>query len=231
VTQSDVPRPSALVVISGDDVYEDLFTAGVKLQEILAGCGFAAATAMGTGCLAAGGGAVADLIVLYTAVGEFPAGRQAALAGTVLAGAGLLALHASNVFPGAGWEVLRALVGSRYVSHGPEPHESRFLVETDPRHPLTRGLDAFEITHEHYELDLAGDADVVAWRRTAADREPVAYTRRAGRGRVCYVQLGHDMRAWDDPPARELVTRCARWACRPESRHRRPQRQEHGGPR
>ncbi|HEX9359240.1 MAG TPA: hypothetical protein VF933_36200 [Streptosporangiaceae bacterium] len=46
-----------------------------------------------------------------------------------------------------------------------------------------------------------------------AGREPVVYLRRAGDGRVCYLQLGHDMRAWDEPPVREILGRCARWAC------------------
>src|SRR6185437_3637543 len=33
-----------------------------------------------------------------------------------------------------------------------------------------------------------------------------------GRRRVCYLQLGHDMRAWDDPFVRTLITRVALWA-------------------
>lgn len=54
--------------------------------------------------------------------------------------------------------------------------------------------------------------------RTRAGREPVAYRRQVGRGRVCYLQLGHDMRAWDDPPVRDFVTRAAAWAHGEETR-------------
>jgi uncharacterized protein len=202
------PEPSALVVIDGDDVYEDLFTAGLKLAEILVAAGFAARTAMGTARLA--DKAAADLFVLYTAMGNFPPERQAALAGAVRSGSGLLAVHSSNVFPAAGHEVARRLIGSRYVSHGPEPHESRFRVALDQRHPVTRNTMSFRINHEHYRIETAGDVTVVAWR----DREPVAYVRHEGRGRVCYLQLGHDMRCWDEPPVRELVASAARWAVR-----------------
>jgi type 1 glutamine amidotransferase len=224
VTRSEASGrpPSALVVINGDDVYEDLFTAGVKLAEILVSAGFAARTAMGTGRLDRCG--AADLTVLYTALGYFPPSRQAALAGAVRSGAGLLAVHAANVFPGPGAEpgpghrTGYRLIGSRFASHGPAPHESRFLVETDQRHPVTRCLAPFEITHEHYQIETAGDVRVIAWRRTTARREPIAYVRRAGRGRVCYLQLGHDMRAWDDPPVREFVIRAARWARREAAR-------------
>jgi uncharacterized protein len=103
-----------------------------------------------------------------------------------------------------------ALIGSRYASHGPPPHESRFTVQTDQGHPLTRGLSDFEITHEHYHLELTADARVVAWR----DTEPVVHVREEGRGRVAYIQLGHDMRVWDDPKARALMTRCIGWVLR-----------------
>jgi uncharacterized protein len=221
VTRSEASgqRPSALVVINGDDVYEDLFTAGLKLADILASAGFAARTAMGTGRLDRH--SVPGLIVLYTALGCFPPPRQAALAGIVRSGAGLVAIHSSNVFPGpvtqpgSRYRTAYQLIGSRFTSHGPAPHESRFLVKTDQRHPVTRNLSPFEITHEHYRIQTAGDVRVIAWRQALGRREPIAYVRRAGRGRVCYLQLGHDMRVWDDPPVRELFVRVARWA-RPE---------------
>lgn len=224
MTRSEACRPpSALLVINGDDVYEDLFTAALKLADMLVAAGFATRTAMGTAgldqhCLGAGG--TPDLLVLYTALGCFPPSRQAALASAVRSGAGLLAVHAANVFPGSGAEpgpdyrTAYQLIGSRYASHGPVPHESRFLIETDQEHPVTRRLAPFEITHEHYQVKTTGDVRVIAWRRTPARREPIAYVRRDGRGRVCYLQLGHDMRAWDDPPVREFVTSAARWARR-----------------
>ncbi len=215
--------PTAIVVLNGDDVYEDLFSAGLKLTELLAGLGFAARTAIGTARLAALAQAPADLIVLYTAMGHFPPARQAALAEAVGAGAGLLAVHASNVFPSADFpgadgrldEDFRTafeLIGSRYVSHGPRPHESRFVVESEPGHMITRNRGPFAISHEHYQLELAADAEVVAWRQVGAGREPVLHVRQHGRGRVCYLQLGHDMRAWDDPFVRTLITRAAWWA-------------------
>lgn len=219
MTRSEACRPpSALVLINGDDVYEDLFTAGLKLADILISAGFAARVAMGTACLDQRG--APDMFVLYTALGCFPPSRQAALASAVRSGAGLLAVHATNVFPGSeaepgpDYRTAYQLIGSRYASHGPAPHESRFLVETDQEHPVTRRLAPFEITHEHYQVETAHDVRVIAWRRTPARREPIAYVRRDGRGRVCYLQLGHDMRAWDDPPVREFVTRAARWARR-----------------
>jgi uncharacterized protein len=219
VTRSQArSRPSsALVVIDGDDVYEDLFTASLKLAEILTAAGFAARTAVGTARLE--DRIAADLFVLCTAMGNFPPDRQVALAEAVRAGSGLLAVHSSNVFPGSAAGVAPShrtayeLIGSRYLSHGPEPHHSRFRVETDRWHPVTRNLAPFEITHEHYQIQAAADARVVAWRVTpGGGRQPVAYARQVGGGRVCYLQLGHDMRCWDEPAVRDLVTHAGRWA-------------------
>lgn len=187
MTRSEADRrpPAALAVINGDDVYEDLFTAATKLADILVSAGFATRAATGTGRLDQ------DLMV-------------ADLIGT-----------GSRTGPGPDHRTVCRLIGSRSVSHGPESHESRFLVETDQRRSVTRRLAPFEITHGHDHIETAADVRVIAWRRAAARREPVAHVWRAGRGRVCYLQLGHDTRARDDPPVRAFVIRAARWA-RPE---------------
>jgi hypothetical protein len=207
-----VNAPTALAVIGGDDVYEDLFTAGHALAALAVEAGLATRTSMGTERLAQAAGET-DLVLLYTAMGSFPEPAQGALATAVRAGTGLVAVHSANVFPARdgsldpSYRQAYALIGSRYASHGPPPHESRFTVQTDQGHPLTRGLGDFEITHEHYHLELAADVRVVAWR----DAEAVVHVREEGRGRVAYVQLGHDMRVWDDPKARALMTRCIGW--------------------
>jgi uncharacterized protein len=217
-------RAHALVLINGDDVYEDLLIASIKLQEILTGTGFAARVAVGTGSLARA--ADADLVVLYTAMGLFPQSRQKALADAVAAGTGLIAVHSASVFPrspdgsvAGDHQVIAELIGCRFVSHGPDPHESRFTVGVSAAHPVVRGLAAFDITHEHYQLELTAPAEVIAWREPApaggGGREPVCCVRSFGAGRVCYLQLGHDMRVFDEPAVRELIARAAGWARRP----------------
>jgi type 1 glutamine amidotransferase len=225
VTQGLAPatQARALVLVNGDDVYEDMFSAGIKLQEILVETGFAARLAAGTDRLTMA--AEADLVVLYTAAGLFPQSRQQALADAVAAGIGLIAVHSASVFPRSpdgrvaeDHRVIAELIGCRFVSHGPVPHESRFTVGTSSAHPVVRGLTAFDITHEHYQLQLTAPGEVIAWRepapRGAAGREPVCYVRSFGAGRVCYLQLGHDMRVWDEPAVRGLIARAAQWARR-----------------
>ncbi|MFE3165389.1 ThuA domain-containing protein [Streptomyces sp. NPDC059224] len=210
--------PAALAVISGDDVYEDLFTAASALQGALTDEGFAVRTRLGTASLDSA--ADADVAVLYTALGRFTTGQREALARAVHGGCGLVALHSTTVLASSpdqldpGDRLLAELIGSRYLSHGPRPHESRFQVRLDPDHELTADIDPFEVTHEHYRLATGPDARVVAWRETGSGTEPLVHTRRNGNGRVVYLQLGHDMRIWGEPGMRRLVRRAARWVCR-----------------
>jgi type 1 glutamine amidotransferase len=207
-------------VISGDDVYEDLFTAASALQSALTDEGFATRTSLGTAPL--DGAAGADVIVLYTALGRFTAQQREGLARAVRGGCGLVALHSTTVLASPPDQLDKAdrllaeVIGSRYVSHGPLPHESRFGVRLDATHEVTAGIAPFEVTHEHYRLATAPDVRVIAWRETEAGTEPLVHVRQYGDGRVCYIQLGHDMRIWGEPAVRLLVRRAARWACRPD---------------
>jgi type 1 glutamine amidotransferase len=202
---------TALAVISGDDVYEDLFTAASALRTLLTDEGFVTRTAIGTGRFDKP--VDAELIVLYTALGRFTAGQRAGLARAVRAGAGLVALHSTTVDA-----ALFDLIGSRYVSHGPPPHESRFTVTLDDSHELTAGIAPFELTHEHYHVETAPGVRTLARRTTRDGTEPLVHVREFGDGRVCYIQWGHDMRSWGEPAVRLLVRRAARWACRLDAR-------------
>ncbi|WP_405578883.1 ThuA domain-containing protein [Streptomyces sp. NBC_01190] len=218
--RSAATRATALAVISGDDVYEDLFTAASAMQSALTEEGFATRTSLGTAPL--DGAADADVIVLYTALGRFTTEQRERLAAAVRGGCGLVALHSTTVLASPPDQLdeadrlLAELIGSRYVSHGPPPHESRFEVRLDPDHEVTAGIASFEVTHEHYRLATASDVRVVGWRDTESGTEPLVHVRQYGDGRVCYLQLGHDLRIWGEPAMRLLVRRAARWACRPD---------------
>jgi type 1 glutamine amidotransferase len=223
MTQHTRPGARALVVVAGDDVYEDLFGASAELQQILCDDGFAASVGMGMGRFDRP--IDDDLVILYTAMGEFRISQQQALSDAVRSGLGLVAIHSSNVWPGTPDAVDEAfrtayeLVGSRYSSHGPQPHESRFRVALDPAHPITAGLADFDITHEHYRLETTGTATTIASRLTDEGAEPLVQVREFGAGRVTYIQLGHDMRVWTEPGVREIIRRSARWASRETTRY------------
>ncbi len=215
--------PRATVIVSGDDVYEDLFGAEVVLQDILTSVGFATSVGMGMGRLRDWAALGDDVVVLYTAMGEFSTEQQEALADAVAAGLGLVAIHSTTVLGGSPAAVAESyrtafeLYGSRYSSHGPLPHESRFTAHVDPTHEITADLVDFDLDHEHYRLESLGDSRTLAWRDAPYGAEPLLYVREVGNGRVCYLQLGHDMRVWDEPNIRTIIGRAADWARRDRS--------------
>lgn len=107
--------PQAVILVGGDDVYEDLFGASFALADIAAEAGFIASRRMGLGSVAwfADRGSMPDVLALYTAMGEASQRQQQALADAVAAGMGLVAVHTANVLgmqPDGGLEIGRAHV-------------------------------------------------------------------------------------------------------------------------
>ncbi|MGG7508609.1 ThuA domain-containing protein [Plantibacter sp. YIM 135249] len=214
--------PRAMVIVNGDDIHHDLLSASLVFQQLGVEAGFATRRAAGTNRFVdpRPETAEADVYLFYTAGGSFPTHQQEALAEAVRAGKGVVALHATDVL---GWEgdgldpadrPLYELLGNRYLSHGPDHHEGRHLIEIVAEHPITAGVTDFELFDEYYEFEFASDDHTILAERRRADGEiiPVLYTREVGEGRVVYLALGHDMRAWGEPSFRTLVRQALVWA-------------------
>ena len=219
---ASLPAARAMVVVNGDDIHHDLITASLVFQQIGTEAGFATRRAAGTGRFAdpRPETAEADAYLLYTSGGQFLTGQQRALAEAVALGKGLVAIHCTNVM---GWRdggldpvdrPLFELIGNRYLSHGPGHHEGRHTVEITAGHPVTDGVPDFELFDEYYEFEMADDKVEILAQRHRADGTviPVMYAREVGAGRVVYLALGHDMRAWGEPPFRQLVRQALTWA-------------------
>lgn len=213
---------NALVVVNGDDIHHDLLTASQVFQQLGIEAGLVTRRAMGMNRFVEPRPetADADVYLLYSAGGQFPTAQQEALAASVAAGTGLVGVHGANIL---GWEGDRIdpadrpmfeLLGNRYLSHGPGHHEGRHTIEIVAEHPITDGLDDFDLFDEYYEFELADDGVHVLAQRHRADGAviPVLYTRTVGAGRVVYLALGHDMRSWGEPSVRTLVRRAIAWA-------------------
>jgi hypothetical protein len=211
-----------MVVVNGDDIHHDLITASLVFQQIGTEAGFATRRAAGTGRFAdpRPETAESDVYLLYLSGGQFHTGQQQALADAVALGKGLVAIHCSNVMGwhdgglDPGYRPFFELLGNRYLSHGPGHHEGRHGIEIVAEHPVTVGVDDFELFDEYYEFEMADDKVTILAQRHRADGLviPVMYAREAGAGRVIYLALGHDMRAWGEPPFRQLVRQALTWA-------------------
>jgi hypothetical protein len=188
----------ALVVIAGDDVYEDLFTASCELQDLLVARGLVARVRIGIAALEEA--SCDDLIVLR------------ALRAAVESGAGLVSVH-SSVLPQN--DSFDRLAGVVFRSHGPLPHSGDVRLRVDHAHPLAPAVadvDGAVVGHEHYRTATLPGVRALVWRDAPYGPEPLMTTNRVGRGRVCWVQFGHDMAAWGDPAVRKLIDAAASWA-------------------
>jgi type 1 glutamine amidotransferase len=207
--------PSALVVVDGTDIHHDLIGAALALQSMGLAAGVTTGRAVGMQRFADARPETADVdaYVLYTAGGQFGRDQQEALSAAVAGGKGLFAVHASNVLDeGEGDRVMVDLLGCRYLSHGPGHHEGVYEVEVAAEHPITSGVTDFSLFDEYYVFELSDPGVRVLAQRQAGDgTEPILYVREHGEGRVCYLALGHDMRAWGEPMFQRLVRQAIRW--------------------
>ena len=123
-------------------------------------------------------------------------------------GGGLLVLHSGA----AGYEdavKLRRLMGGAFRQH---PEQCLVKVEPSPSHPLTEGCDSFTLVDEQYVMDLDDRcADVFLSTTSEHGKQPAGWIRRAEKGRVCVMTLGHNLAVWLHPSYQQLLLNALRW--------------------
>jgi type 1 glutamine amidotransferase len=105
------------------------------------------------------------------------------------------------------WE----MVGGRFAGHG----GGKFTVYIhDKDHPITQGLEDFEIQDEtyshHYHKNLVMRSLIRMSR--GSERQSMGWVQDYGKGRMFYTSLGHGREAWANPHFQRLVVRGAYWA-------------------
>ncbi len=163
---------------------------------------------------------------------EHPWGAEAetALLDFVRGGGGFAVIHASTAcFPT--WPEYRDLIGL-YWEEGTAGHAAVHAFTVQPArqgHPITRGMQPFEITDELYQrLTLGPRARVVSTAFSdpahggTGGEEPMAAVTEFGEGRCFTIVLGHDDRALDSDGWRLLFTRGLEWAATERATVERP---------
>lgn len=166
-----------------------------------------------------------DVIVLYNMTQNISPQRQENFK-TLLEdrGVGLVAMHHSE---GAfqEWDDYRKIIGAKYplteqvldgVTYAPGTykHDVDLTVRIrDRKHPITKGMDDFEIHDETYHgLWFAKDNHVLLTTDHPTSDTTIGWTRRCGKARVVFLQGGHDSKAYANPNFRTLVARSIRWS-------------------
>jgi len=167
-----------------------------------------------------------DVIVLYNMTANISPARQDNFKRLLRdKGVGLVALHhAQGAFPD--WDEYRKIIGAKYplkdqtidgvaFKMATYKHDVDLTVQVaDRTHPLTRGLEDFDIHDESYKgVWFAKDNHVLLTTEEPTSDKTIGWVRpNYGKARVCFFQGGHDSKAYANPTFREIVVRAIRWS-------------------
>lgn len=83
----------------------------------------------------------------------------------------------------------------------------------DDEHPITCGLEAFDLQDETYTMSEPGpDSRVLLTTEHQPSMRALAWTRQYMNSRVFCLQLGHDAKAWQGTNFQQVLTRGILWA-------------------
>jgi type 1 glutamine amidotransferase len=215
-------KPIKALIITGDDVgvhpWREIAAA---TREVLESTGkFEVRACEDTGILESATALKAyDVIVFLIYTRSNPEISDVAkenLVNYVKSGKGFYSQHlASASF--AKWEEFGKLCGRYWVmrtsGHGPR---SVFRVDiADDKHPITKGLKAFDVDDELY-AKLQGDGPINVVASADSDwsnrTEPIVLTSDYGKGRSVHNALGHDRTSIMTPSVQKLIARSVEWA-------------------
>jgi len=125
----------------------------------------------------------------------------------VRSGKGLLAVHSGTVYKER--PMMRALLGGVFDQH---PKQCPVTVQPVAGHPLTRGVQPYTVTDEHYHM-LMDDPAVDLFLTTVSEHgtQPGGWTRAEGTGRVCVLTPGHTVEAFTQPGFLQLLRNALAW--------------------
>lgn len=134
-------------------------------------------------------------------------------------GGGLVVVHAGSSvnyqFP-----EFQELVGRTWIRRKTTHYKKhRFEVKAKGKHPITAGIEKFEIYDELWrymvptgEYEVHAVADTSRDQKNQGPEEPVLLTTKRGKGRGVNLVIGHDLRSMASPEWQQLFLRSLEWA-------------------
>ena len=162
-----------------------------------------------------------DLIIPNWTMGQMSGPQARALSTAISRGCGLGGWHGGMGDAFRENTHFQFITGGQFVSH-PGGIKKYAVHLADRQHPITEGLNDFEMESEQYYLHT-DPANTVLATTTFDDADthwiagtvmPVVWTKKWGDGKVFYCSLGHVVGDFDVPECREIVRRGLNWAAR-----------------
>jgi trehalose utilization protein len=139
---------------------------------------------------------------------------KSALANLGETGQGIFVLH-HGVLQYSKWPVWDEIVGiveGRTVDFKYSMDEKVRVEIANPDHPITKGMEPFEVVDETYMMpDADPGNEILLTTDNPSSTKTVGWTRQYKKSRVFCSPLGHDNLVWGHPSFRQLVQRAIAW--------------------
>ena len=164
-----------------------------------------------------------DALVFYDMWQEISEAQQSTFIEALQQGKGVVFLH-HTILSYKDWEEYPNIIGGRYYT---EPHirdgveipagafqnNVRLTVHiADPAHPVTSGVQDFEIedeTYNHFWVDQ--NVHILLTTEHQSSGPVIGWAHHYGNSRIVYIQLGHDSLSFGNASYRRLVSQAIRW--------------------
>jgi putative membrane-bound dehydrogenase-like protein len=151
-----------------------------------------------------------DALMLYANHSTMTPDQFTAVNTFVESGHGFLPIHCASACFGNDPRFI-ALVGGRFKSHQTGVFKATIV---DKDHPILKGVNEYETWDETYVHDQLNEKDrkLLMERIEGDHREPWAWVREQGKGRVFYTASGHDQRTWENADFQKMLGNAVVWS-------------------
>ena len=131
-------------------------------------------------------------------------------------GQGVVVLHhALLAYPQ--WPLWSELVGIADRKFGYHMNQQLHVDVSHPEHPITRGLQSWDMIDETYTMTDAGaGSEILLSVEHPQSMKTIGWTRQYKKSRVFCFESGHDNQTWINPNFREVLRRGIQWCARSE---------------
>lgn len=121
--------------------------------------------------------------------------------------------HAILAYPQ--WPTWNEIVGIKERNFGFHIGQTIQVDITNPEHPITKGMQPWEMVDETYTMNNAGeDSNILLTVDHPKSMKTIAWTRNYKQARVFCYESGHSNEAWSNRQFRAIVSRGIRWLAR-----------------
>ena len=149
-----------------------------------------------------------DAVVLFTDGDFFDAAGLSSLIDFVRSGHGLVSLHTAAGTNKTS-DAFGKLIGSRILDGALLEHTA---IVVDPEHPIMHRIKDFRIDDEIHVLEPLSDFRTLLAAWWNGKKQPLAYVKSEGGGRVVHLVTGHSIKGMSHPTWQKIFARAVRFA-------------------